>query len=281
MTKRKTAPSDVRWSSVLARSGCVPKQWGEWRSPRVLKLKDTKHRYWRNTLESPNTFRYAFPRNSKRVQERLFVERMLAAMGEDASPLRVHLFSTPGSTDEYLGEWIVEDVVPRDAEASVLVLKRDAEQDAALLDEYAAHARARRSANEARHERWLGELFPEEAWRVVHEPETLMDLHEPSVVDGVERELTQGATQSYTCDFVVSHRRGCQRFCVESKPCRSHVTPAALLKCRQLRDRTYARVVILAGAQDGEDEWYDLGPPGTEQESGWCATEGLKRSLGV
>lgn len=257
------ATADVAWTSVRCDDTHAPSCWGELVED-VLRLKDTRGKYWRNRLESPDRFVYAFPTAPKYDWERPFLKRLGDRL-YTGKPLWVHLFSTPGSRIEYYGEWVVVDVRPKvRAGVSELVLARLREQSEALRLHYATDAVRYRSRNESAHAELLAELFPPDRWVIRHEPETLLDLHEPSVVDGVPRSVTD-MTRSYTCDFVVASRAGSQRLCIESKPCLEHVTDEALAKCRVLRDVTLTRVVIVAGARD-DARWLDVGPIGAPCE---------------
>ena len=77
------------------------------------------------------------------------------------------------------------------------------------------------------------------------------------------------------------HRRSCARLCIESKPTRAHAeAPEAMAKCRLLRDKTLARVAMVAGT--GEDVvWLDMGEVGSFDVAPWtdfatfCQTAGL------
>ena len=136
---------------------------------------------------------------------------------------------------------------------------------------------AYRSRNERLHARLLAaEFAAADGWTVRFEPETLLDVHEPSVVDGARR---ADITRSYTCDFVAL--RGAQRLCIESKPCEEHVTAEALHKCRVLRDRTLTRVVVMAGAH--APRWLDVGAVDAPPEAAvWHAdAAALKAALGL
>ena len=95
-----------------------------------------------------------------------------------------------------------------------------------------------------------------------HEPETLLDLHPPSVVNGIPQ---SHKISTYTCDFVVCSKRGMERLCVESKYSEEAVDEVARMKCRMLRDKTYSRVCIVAG-QGSESRWLDFGTPACPTE---------------
>ena len=253
------APDDVKWTASLVPH--APKQWGEFHKG-ILRLKDTRGKYWRNRLERPNKFVYVFPTTAKKDWEKVLLSGIKDKV---QNRLKVQLFSTPGSRNEYYGEWVVKkmvpDVIPGVSELHLLRLQHQTDEDVRTATGRAPY----RSRNECAHAALLDKLFPADAWIVKHEPETLLDLHEPSVVDGVARTVTDMG-RSYTCDFVVASRCGTRRVCIESKPCREHVTEEALAKCRVLRDATLTRVVFLVGG--GEDvEWLDMGPPGAPQGS--------------
>lgn len=257
------ADLNVAWTASLSDNGRCPSQWGELlRENNVLRLKDTRGKYWRNRLASPSRFVYAFPSSAKYDWEQAFLKRLNRRL-YTGKPLWVHLFSTPGSRNEYYGEWVVVDVrVEVRPGVSEMELARLRDQSPELRVAYGTGAVRYRSRNESAHASLLERLFPKEGWIVCHEPETLLDIHEPSVVHGVARTVTS-MTRSYTCDFVVASRTGAKRLCIESKPCLEHVTDEALAKCRVLRDATLTRVVVVAG--EGEDvRWLDVGPIGAQ-----------------
>lgn len=248
---------DAAWTSVPARRDAVPAQWGEFDAQGTLRLKDTHSKYWVNRLVAPRHFLYVLPRNSLKQWE----ANLIAAIEDGARaarPLLVHLFSTPGSRDEFYGVWRADDlrVCAERPTAYELHLTRLAPQPADAHEACTARERRHRSRNEKVHHALLCQAFAD-GWEIEHEPETVLDLHEPSVVGGVAQTIT-GLTRSYTCDFVLA--RGCARLCVESKPDEAAMTDEALLKARTLRDTALTRVVFLAG--DGmAARWYDLGPP--------------------
>lgn len=237
------AADDVRWTAAPA--DYPPRQWGDVVSGEV-RLKDTRTNKWPNRLVRNNHFVYCLPRAPRSDWERQLVRHILEVVRRERHVVR--LFATPGSRNESYGAWRCVSV--RTLPASLeLDLKRLEHQDGKGTKR---PREEERSANEARHHDLLRRLFPE--WTVRHEPETLLDLHEPTVVDGVSRR-NDDVARSYTCDFVVS--KGFRRFCVESKPCESHVTEAAVSKARLLRDRTLSQVVFLVGEGDAS-KWYDL-----------------------
>lgn len=276
------------WTSLPACRDAVPKQWGEFAGPGTLKLKDTHGKYWTNRLVAPRRFVYMLPRNSFKQWEANLIAGIEAAVAdaglaadamdvedgveEDATtegallcarrgplhPLLVHLFSTPGSRDEFYGVWRAASlrVCADRPTAYELHLVRLARQPPDVVDACTARARRHRSRNEQLHHALLCEAFAD-GWTIEHEPETLLDLHEPSVVGGVVQPIT-GLTRSYTCDFVLA--RGCARLCVESKPDEPAMTDEALVKARTLRDTALTRVVFLTG-EGAAARWYDLGPP--------------------
>jgi hypothetical protein len=282
------APADARWTAVRSDVEHTPREWGELlRGDALLRLKDTRGKYWPNRLESPNTFVYCYPTIGRRHWEQDLLRRLHARV-RSGKRLWVHLFSTPGSRDEYYGEWVVSELRPGARQgASELVLLRLREQSALYGLRYAMHkggaaeeegmGEAYRSRNERLHARLLAaEFAAADGWTVRFEPETLLDVHEPSVVDGARR---ADITRSYTCDFVAL--RGAQRLCIESKPCEEHVTAEALHKCRVLRDRTLTRVVVMAGAH--APRWLDVGAVDAPPEAAvWHAdAAALKAALGL
>lgn len=266
------APSTVRWTARAVAKHHVPKLWGDFVNDDLIRLKDTHNPGWKNRLLSPNTFLYLFPTHSFRSAiETEFVHRLMARVAT-RRPLRVQLFSTPGSRDETYGEWVVQSMNVERGELRLLRLQCQPDED-----EY--HSSGHRSKNEEEHHRFLETIFSSDAWTVVHEPETIVDLHDPTVVDGVPTAIHEGLTRSYTCDFVVSHKVGCARLCVESKPTVDHATEVAKIKCRRLRDRTRTRVLMLCGTNAQENVWYDFGPPGSEDERWICTMDELRTRL--
>ena len=228
----RIAKDTVRWTSKRTPSQHVPKRWGEFEGDDLLRLKDTGSEYWANRLVRPNTFSYTFPARSSREWEAALVKTIRKRVGTQR-PLKVHLFATPsGGKNEYYGEWAVSEV-KEGSRKSVMTLKRleVQEDEARYVHDFGGH----RSQNELAHDHLLRtRFFPEaQGWVVRHEPETLLDLHQPSVVDGLQRDVVETG-RSYTCDFVL--QRGLERLCVESKPTVQHVTDEARTKCRLLRD---------------------------------------------
>ena len=268
--------SSVEWDSVPTENVHMPKEWGEFEGgDDLLRLKDTRGKYWKNTLVSPNTFRYTFPRRSRREWEERLSHRICRRV-QTGTPLKVHLFATPAARNEYYGEWVVSQLeMGEGSDKCVLTLKRLEEQ--ADMGRYTHVFDARRSKNEVLHHTLLSTLFfpEEEGWIVTHEPETLMDLHQPSVKRGVPQDVVK-TSRSYTCDFVAS--RKCERICIESKPCVEHVTPEALAKCRMLRDRTLSRVLFMCGHRH-DLKWMDMGEPGGGSEAWYDSFEEWKEAM--
>lgn len=257
----RVARDDVKWTSLRCEG--APHRWGELDPEgQVLSLKSTCKPYWNNRLVSPSRFVYSFPSNPKADWEHALVSRVTARIATHV-PLEVHLFVTPGSRNEFYGQWAVEEWKATTSRPGVseLHLRRLASQSVVVQARYCGRVRAERSANEADHHRLLLQEFPaNQGWTVRHEPETLLDLHSPSVVDGQRVVENERMTRSYTCDFVVA--RGAVRFCIESKPCASHVTRDAIAKCRVLRDTTLTRVLFMVGNITESVQWVDVGPIG-------------------
>lgn len=256
------APATVRWTSTPAARDEVPRAWGAFRDDDLLLLKDTRGRYYENKLVAPNEFVYVIPTHPKPWEADVVAR--LRARFEGDPPLLVDLYSTPGARDEFYGRWVLRRIVngPRVAKLHLLRLAEQPPRPERGGGGY-------RSANEALHARVLEEAFPPPEWIVAHEPETVLDLHQPSVVDGCPVDAV-ATTRSYTCDFVVTETRGWRRLCVESKPCEEHVTPEALAKARFLRDATFARVVFVVGG--AQPRWLDLGAPHTQEAATWYDT---------
>jgi hypothetical protein len=259
----RVASEHVQWTAQPCANPPAP--WGVFRRPDLLLLKDTRTARWNNRLEAPNRFVYVYPRVGRGgddVWEKELVDGIRDRV-ESGRPLFVHLFATPGSRNEFYGEWIAQKLVPKGAGSVELVLYRLATQTPGLYPP----RKPMRSQNEARHAELLARLLPH--WVVEHEPETLLDLHEPTVVDGVARNHLDAVSRSYTCDFVLA--RGLARVCVESKYDEHGVTPEALSKARLLRDRTLTRVVFLVGHAEGDVRWLDLGEVRSRDEPRWLA----------
>ena len=258
--RNRIASPTVKWTAKIAKRDSVPKRWGVLYETE-LRLKDTRHKHWQNHLAAPNRFIYSVPANPREEWERTMLAKLKThTRAENQPPIRVQLFSTPGSRDETYGEWIVEDILenvrPGVSELHLLRLEEQTYPHALT-----SSATGFRSRNESHHARLLEtQFFP--GWRVSHEPETLLDIHEPSVVDGAARNPTQ-MSRSYTCDFVVA--KGVMRLCIESKPCMEHVTDEARAKCRILRDTTLTRVVFMIGSGGEDIQWLDMGPMGADE----------------
>ena len=278
------APKTVKWTAQLVDNSQMPQKWGEFKAEgEVLRLKDTRHKHWKNRLVAPNKFVYQFPKrpNPKYSWESPLVSAIQRRVSTKV-PLLVELFSTPGSRNEFYGQWVVEEMRIETGESHVseLQLARLHNQSASVgATGYGSESAPRfRSRNEELHGDMLEEIFPPDKWIVKHEPETLLDLHEPSVVDGVPVDVTD-MSRSYTCDFVVASRDGCHRFCVESKPIEEHVTDEARAKCRVLRDTTLTRVIFMVGTTTVR--YLDLGAPGAAVENWFEDAESLRAALRV
>jgi hypothetical protein len=268
----RVASRTARWTSTIVSDEHVPARWGHLDATAdTLSLKDTRHTHWPNTLVRPDLYHYLFPRAPRRDWESALVDDIVTRVQQATVPLRVRLFCTPGSRNEYYGEWVVSELLAVTPERYRLTLRRLAEQ--APL---AAPATKFRSRNEERHYDVLVREL--RGWRVEHEPETLrLDLHEPTVRHGVAQD-DACRSRSYTCDFVAA--RGACRLCIESKPTREHVTPEAWAKCERLRDRTLTRVVLMAGDAD-DIEWLDFGCPVDPTPTWYADLPTLLDALGV
>ena len=245
------APPEVRWTSRAIRKGVLKDKWGTLNG-NVLQLKDMRSGYWNNRLVAPNVFVYQFPR--RRDASLVSVIRLRR------DTLSVHLFTSLAARDEYYGEWRITDWDEAVDEAKgEMRLTRVSVQSDDIARRYVDDGVTReRSASEAKHHTLLRSLFPSPEWLVRHEPDALVDLYEPTVVDGIDRSWRCAATRSYTCDFVVARRGGYERFYVESKCRVEDVTDEAVAKARVLRDKMCTRVLFLAG--HGDDlAWMDMG----------------------
>lgn len=255
------ADASVEWTSIrVERNRIVPESWGEFRSS-VLFLKDTHRGMWQNRLEAPNRFVYVLPKEGKYHKER----QLCGAIRQrhaDGRALRVHLYATPGSRQEYYGEWEAVGLKDAGPTRMELVLGRLETQPDVASFKRKRDEDAFRSNNERAHHRMLLDLFPEAEWIVEHEMDTLTDLHAPSVVNGVPQALE---LSTYTCDFLVAGLRDGVRFYVESKDREEAVDAKAREKCRLLRDRTLSRVFVAAG-RGADVRWLDFGPPRSKVE---------------
>jgi len=274
----------MTWSSLLCHHRAAPQQWGEVTGGNLIRLKDTGGTFWDNKLLSPSEFAYNYP-----SAEVGFVAEMRALLRREPHA-RVHLFYRKGSNTEFLGEWTVDEDRVLDAKRRQLLLRRSEAQSEKVVEQYALQAasgkrkRVERSHNEKVHGEYLRtHVFPESEWLLRHEPETmhLVDVPAPSVVDGAYH--TAPCFGEYTCDYVVSHREGMARVCVESKPCVEFVDEMAIAKARKLRDLTYTRVVVMAGSGVDDLRWLDLGAPLTPPDGEvWCdSTEAFRARLGL
>ena len=261
------AKRDVRWTSIRARNKAAPDKWGCYVG-KVLLLKDTRKSVYNNELVAPNRFQYEIPAFSTYAWERQLIERIQSDWDACRTTV-VHLFSTPGSRNEYYGEWVVADLAPNPDRVrnKILHLRRLADQDPTVTSSYAIGPvkSEQRSPNERWHGRVLDETLPS-GYIVDHEPETLMDLHDPTVVDGEPQDL-RVLSDSYTTDYVVTGKGGLVRLCIESKANERDMNlPGVFEKCRVLRDRVMLRVVIMVGG-DGDPakiRYFDFGPPRLE-----------------
>ena len=149
----RVAPIDVRWDSKVVHPKHLPTQWGGFDPDGTLLLKDSRTKYWANTLVSPNCFHYLMPRSGSpdRPWEQQLVLDICRRITPTA-PLRVRLFSTPGSRNEYYGEWVVERLQPVEKNRYQLTLRRleDQSKGASVADEAECGPRFR-SRNEERH----------------------------------------------------------------------------------------------------------------------------------
>lgn len=263
------ADETVCWTSTAASRDDVPTKWGAFRTDDLLLLKDTRGSHYKNTLVAPNRFVYEIPTRPKPWEVGL-VTRLRDRFQRDP-PLLVDLYSTPGARDESYGRWVLH-AIANGPHVSRLTLLRLAEQPPTS----GRAPRAYRSLNEECHASLLATAFPDTDWIVEHEPETVLDLHQPSVVDGKACDAV-ATSRSYTCDFVVAQKKGCRRLCVESKPCEEHVDAAAVAKARFLRDATLARVVFVVGG--ASPRWLDLGPPRTDSFTWYESTADFVATL--
>lgn len=274
----------MTWTSVLCHHRAAPQHWGEVVCGNLIRLKDTGGTFWDNKLVSSSEFLYNYPST-----EVGFVAEMRRLLRKEPHA-RVHLFYRKGSNTEFFGEWTVEEDKPVDAKRRQLLLRRSGAQSERVVEQYALQGasgkrkRVERSHNEKVHGEYLRtHVFPETEWLVRHEPETLhlVDAHSPSVVDGAYH--TDPCFGEYTCDFVVSHRQGLARVCVESKPCVEFVDNMAIAKARKLRDLTFTRVVVMAGSGVNDLRWLDLGPPlAPPDQEVWCdSTAEFRARMGL
>lgn len=255
---RRFAADDVEWDATRACDECVPQRWGKWADGR-LKLKDTQGGKYVNTLDAPNQFTYKLPPGDYiKPWEQALVDRL----ERERDTAVVELFSSPGSRNEYYGEWAVHDM-----QETMVRLRRLRSQTPGLAAKYAGKAGpAYRSKNEKWHGEVLCALFPEEDGYVVrHEPETVMDVHVPTVVGG-RPNGPRLVSATYTCDYVVCHREGTFRLCVESKPSVESLTDEAKAKCRFLKTNVHQRVVAMVGTTFTGCSYYDFGRIGDGEE---------------
>ena len=238
---------------------------------RVISLKDTRKGKYKNDLIDSVTFKYELPGNSQ----------VDALMRDTANRglYTVHLFAVQNARDHYLGEWLTTEYVHTQEygrNIPYILLRRLANQSASVTQMYAhsgASAR-KRSLNEGLHEAILAREFPD--FHVLYEPECQTNIGGAMVKAGV---LCKWAGDTYTVDFILASRSGCNRIAVESKYDRDAVDETALQKCRTLRDRSGQRVVIMAGRDDCV--YLDMGAPGCQNETWHDNVSALKDALHI
>ena len=231
----------------------------------VISLKDTRKGKYQNVLTDSTTFRYELPGDS-------IVDALLSDQ-KTRDKYKIHLFSVQNARDHYLGEWMaVEYVANGRQNIPHVMLRRLAAQDQTVSQSYAVQTSRKRSRNEHLHEQILVDAFPE--FVVFYEPDCQTNIGGKMVEGGVQR---QWAGNSYTVDFVLASRGGCQRIAVESKYDCEAVDEATLEKCRALRDGSGQRVVVMAGKESCA--YLDMGPPMSDSEVWYHDVGALKRGL--
>ena len=91
----------VKWTARRVGNEHIPKRWGEFVSNDVLRLKDTRGRYYRNHLRQPNEFVYQIPRTPHSPWETQLTQHI--PRGLDVRPARD---SATGSRNESYGRWV-------------------------------------------------------------------------------------------------------------------------------------------------------------------------------
>lgn len=236
------------------------------RQHNIICLKDTRKGKYKNELINSTTFRYELPGNS--------VIDTLLRDPDGRERYTVHLFGVQNARDHYLGEWMAVDYRERRPGRNVphVELHRLAHQDVNVTMAYTVAASRKRSRNEGVHEDILSNAFPD--YIVLYEPDCQTNIGTVMVDRGVHR---QWAGDSYTVDFVLASRTGCERIAVESKYDTDAVDEVALQKCRALRDRSGQRVVIMAG--NATCRYLDMGPPMAQAEVWYDTIPELRQGL--
>jgi hypothetical protein len=264
----------MTWSSIRVWSEASPKKWYNYNGDGSMVLKDTRQidGLYTNKLINPNTFTYELPCNPRYGEVAVVHFMKTQSLVHDETQRKdVRIIAVCNARNHYLGEFVVQGFTPPMYPRNPYVtLKRKLIQSDAIRDAMRM-TNAMRSKSEAQHVQEIEVLFPPSEWIVEHEPEAAVNLDVPLVVDGEMREY---AGDNYTVDFVVSGRTGCRRVCVESKCRESDIigVESAMIKCRQLRDKTLCRVLCVHG--HGEQlGWYDFGPPQQAKERAYSVHE--------
>lgn len=244
------------WDSVVVEtSGIVPYPgWFSFTQSGVLFLKDTQKGVYSNQLlEGGHLFSYELPMfPSSKDTQRMKATVLEAVQSQRA--LIVRLFCVSNARNHYLGEFVPVRV--ETGHRCCVILHRLKNQDIKLLQAYALKPTRKRSRSESLHFDALQSTF--ENWSVTYEPEAAVNLTSNLVKDG---RMSTWASDTYTVDFICS--LGPFRICVESKFSQEDMDEKSKMKCLQLRDNSYTRVIGLAG--HGEDQlWYDFGSPGSD-----------------
>ena len=103
------AEPTVKWTSIpVQRRYVVPSRRGELRQSHLL-LKDTRRKKWNKRLVSPHRYAYVIPTVGSESWERDLCSDIHRRHREGRNVF-VHLYATPGSREEYYGEWVISDL---------------------------------------------------------------------------------------------------------------------------------------------------------------------------
>ena len=245
----------------------------------VVYLKDTNRPYYANRLlDGTAQFEYGLP--SKPVvheQQVIALLREGAAnfeAGRHAALQEVWLFAVAHARDHFLGQFVVvrfaPDALVEKRQRPRGTLHRLRDQTPEVTRQVVRPAAPKRSRSEAMHLPVLERLCP--GWHIAHEPMCACNLDAPLVSEGARNAC---APDEYTVDYIAC--KGDRRVCFESKCCLADAhAPAAVAKCRLLRDRTLTRVVTIAG-HDEELRLVDFGDPADPREDVLTLEEAHRR----
>jgi hypothetical protein len=251
------------WDSVFVQPKAMPQKllstWNAsletWKDGgKLIALKDTGGTHFKNKLLSPTTFSYAIPKNAPILQD------LQADAGRSKKMHLVRLYKTTCAADHYLGEWLVQDVVPSSTGTSTfdVILWRNSKQTEVHED---AAVNVYRSISETHHHQLLNKILKPVGFDVFYEPEQLVaPVHRAVVIGG--RDVDWAGT-SYSIDFVAINYYTGRRYCFESKASEDGFDKEALEKARFLRCAGNLVFVIIGkepkifslGKSNADEKW--------------------------